>query len=82
MIYTRYFLFISESGNAFCRAADIHLKLGNRHEAGTQFADAANCFKKTDRNGESDLVAKLILDRIYKTELILSVMSHKSEFGF
>lgn len=49
-----------ESGNAFCRAADIHLKLGNRHEAGTQFADAANCFKKTDKNEAANCLLKAI----------------------
>lgn len=41
----------SEAGDAFCRAANIQLKLSSRHEAGTQFVDAANCFKKIDRNG-------------------------------
>jgi len=39
------------AGNAFIQSAQIHSKAGNRHEAATQFVDAANCYKKTDTNG-------------------------------
>jgi len=44
---------ITAAGNAFIQSAEIHSKAGNRHEAATQFIDAANCYKKTDVNGEN-----------------------------
>ena len=40
------------AGDAYRRSAEIQMKLGNRVEAGTQFVDCANCFKKLDRNGK------------------------------
>jgi len=43
---------IAAAGNAFIQSAEIHGKAGNRHEAATQFVDAANCYKKTDTNGD------------------------------
>eukprot|EP00794_Sanderia_malayensis_P019949 gene19949-21903_t len=39
----------SAAGNAFCEAARLKLNhLQNKHEAGSQFVEAANCFKKSD----------------------------------
>jgi len=43
---------IAAAGNAFIQSAEIHSKGGNRHEAATHFVDAANCYKKTDINGD------------------------------
>jgi hypothetical protein len=40
------------AGNAFCEAASLHLKAGSKHDAATNYVDAANCFKKSDPNGE------------------------------
>lgn len=40
------------AGNAFCEAATLHAKAGNKHDAATNYVDAANCFKKSDPNGE------------------------------
>ena len=48
-----WMILIAAAGNAFIQAAQIHSKAGNRHEAATQFVDAANCFKKTDANGNA-----------------------------
>ncbi|CAG2168994.1 unnamed protein product [Oppiella nova] len=36
------------AGNAFCEAALLHLKNGNKHDSGTHYVDAANCYKKAD----------------------------------
>ncbi|XP_077290792.1 alpha-soluble NSF attachment protein [Arctopsyche grandis] len=38
----------SLAGNAFCEAAGLHSKAGSRHDAATNFVDAANCYKKSD----------------------------------
>lgn len=42
-----------QAGNAFCEAAALHSKAGSRHDAATNFVDAANCYKKADPNGNS-----------------------------
>jgi alpha-soluble NSF attachment protein len=39
------------AGNAFCEAASLHAKAGSKHDAATNYVDAANCFKKSDPNG-------------------------------
>lgn len=41
----------SSAGSAFCEAANLHLRSGSRHEAATNYVDAANCYKKSDING-------------------------------
>jgi len=38
----------SAAGNTFCTVANHHIKAGNKHDAATNFVDAANCYKKTD----------------------------------
>lgn len=38
----------SAAGNAFCEAANLHLKSGSRHDAATCYVDAGNCYKKAD----------------------------------
>lgn len=45
----------SQAGNAFCEAAQLHLKSGSRHDAATAYVDAGNCFKKVDPNGNKSL---------------------------
>ena len=40
------------AGSAFCEAATLHSKAGSRHDAATNYVDAANCYKKTDVNGK------------------------------
>lgn len=41
----------SSAGSAFYEAAELHAKAGNRHDAATNYVDAANCFKKSNING-------------------------------
>ncbi|KAF7487977.1 Alpha-soluble NSF attachment protein [Sarcoptes scabiei] len=38
----------ADAGNAFCEAAQLHLKQNNKHDAGSLYSDAAKCFKKID----------------------------------
>lgn len=42
----------AQAGQAFCLAAQLHLKAGVRHDAATNFVDASNCYKKCDPNGK------------------------------
>ena len=51
---------VAAAGNAFIQSAQIHSKAGNRHEAATQFVDAANCYKKTDTNGEDSFITSAV----------------------
>lgn len=41
----------AQAGSAFCEAASLHSKAGSRHDAATNYVDAANCYKKSDPNG-------------------------------
>ena len=41
----------SQAGSAFCEAAALHAKAGGRHDAATNYIDAANCYKKSEPNG-------------------------------
>lgn len=43
----------SAAGNAFCRAARLHMQLQNKHDCATSFIDAGNAYKKSDPNGET-----------------------------
>ena len=44
------------AGNAFCEAAQIQINfLANKHEAATQYIDAANCYKKSDNEGKNNI---------------------------
>lgn len=47
------FLLSSAAGNAFCKAARLHMQLQNKHDCATSFIDAGNAFKKSDPNGEN-----------------------------
>ena len=38
----------SEAGKTFCKIANHHISEGNKHDAATNFVDAANCYKKND----------------------------------
>lgn len=42
----------NSAGSAFNEAANLHLRSGARHDAATNFVDAANCYKKQDINGK------------------------------
>ncbi|XP_075209739.1 LOW QUALITY PROTEIN: alpha-soluble NSF attachment protein [Chanos chanos] len=38
----------SGAGNAFCKAAQLHLQVQSKHDAAVNFIDAGNAFKKAD----------------------------------
>eukprot|EP00092_Neocalanus_flemingeri_P101350 GFUD01129591.1.p1 GENE.GFUD01129591.1~~GFUD01129591.1.p1 ORF type:complete len:293 (-),score=128.24 GFUD01129591.1:136-1014(-) len=38
----------SQAGNTFSKIGNHHVKEGAKHDAATNYVDAANCFKKTD----------------------------------
>lgn len=50
----------SQAGNAFCEAAQLHLKSGSRHDAATAYVDAGNCFKKVDPNEATSVLLKAV----------------------
>ncbi|XP_023934537.1 alpha-soluble NSF attachment protein [Bicyclus anynana] len=49
-----------QAGQAFCLAAQLHLKAGVRHDAATNFVDASNCYKKCDPNEAVSCLLKAI----------------------
>lgn len=42
---------LSAAGDAFCRAAKVHLKTQSKHNAAVSFIDAGNAYKKADPQG-------------------------------
>jgi len=50
-----FVFFILEAGNAFMQSASLNLneKMENKHTAGTNYVDAANCFRKCDPNSKN-----------------------------
>lgn len=50
----------ANAGNAFTQAAKINLQLGNKHEAGTQYVDAGNCYRKGDPHEAVNCLHKAI----------------------
>ncbi|XP_065201009.1 alpha-soluble NSF attachment protein [Planococcus citri] len=48
------------AGQAYTEAALLHLKAGNRHDAATNYVDAAHCFKKSDLNEAVKCLLKVI----------------------
>ncbi|CAK1593666.1 unnamed protein product [Parnassius mnemosyne] len=50
----------AQAGQAFCNAAQLHLKAGVRHDAATNFVDASNCYKKCDPNEAVSCLLKAI----------------------
>lgn len=40
----------SAAGEAFCKAAQLQLKLGSKHQGATHYVDAGNAYKKGDAN--------------------------------
>ncbi|XP_018912288.1 alpha-soluble NSF attachment protein isoform X1 [Bemisia tabaci] len=49
-----------QAGSAFCEAASLHSKAGSKHDAATNFVDAANCYKKVDPNEATSCLLKAI----------------------
>ena len=44
----------SLAGQTFVTIATHHSKVGGKHDAATNFVDAANCFKKSDPKGKME----------------------------
>lgn len=40
----------SMAGEAFCKAAELQLALGSKHEGATHYCEAGNCYRKGDAN--------------------------------
>lgn len=53
------------AGHAFCEAAGLHGKAGSRHDAATNYVDAANCYKKSDPNGNDILDCFVLIVLFY-----------------
>ncbi|XP_044765382.1 alpha-soluble NSF attachment protein [Coccinella septempunctata] len=49
-----------QAGSAFCETANLHLRAGARHDAATNYVDAANCYKKSDINEAVSCLMKAI----------------------
>ncbi|CAG01486.1 unnamed protein product [Tetraodon nigroviridis] len=62
----------SAAGNAFCKAARLHMQLQNKHDCATSFIDAGNAFKKSDPNGRFTIAAKhhISIAEIYESEMV------------
>uniref|UniRef100_A0A3Q3VSU1 Uncharacterized protein n=1 Tax=Mola mola TaxID=94237 RepID=A0A3Q3VSU1_MOLML len=65
----------SAAGNAFCKAARLHMQLQNKHDCATSFIDAGNAYKKSDPNGKTTqftIAAKhhISIAEIYESELV------------
>ncbi|XP_040580813.1 alpha-soluble NSF attachment protein isoform X1 [Lepeophtheirus salmonis] len=50
-----------EAGNTFVTLAGHHTKMGNKHDAATNFVDAANCYKKTDPQEAANCLNKAVV---------------------
>jgi len=50
----------NEAGKTFCRIATHHISEGNKHDAATNFVDAANCYKKNDPKEAAACLQKAI----------------------
>ncbi|KAF5304508.1 hypothetical protein FQR65_LT07935 [Abscondita terminalis] len=48
------------AGGAFCEAATLHFRAGSRHDAATNYVDAANCYKKSNINEAVNCMLKAI----------------------
>merc|ERR1712142_513206 len=49
-----------QAGNTFSKIAINHAKEGAKHDAATNFVEAANCFKKTDPKEAAESLQKAI----------------------
>jgi len=69
-----WMIFVADAGNAFVQSAQIQGKAGNRHESATQFVDAANCYKKTDTNGDVLWYLHLLLVNCFMFRMVNSTV--------
>lgn len=50
----------SEAGKIFTKIADLHLEIGNKHDAATKYSDASGCFKKCNHDEAINCLMKAI----------------------
>lgn len=50
----------TKAGECFCEAATLHGRAGSRHDAGTCYVDASNCYKKVDVESAVNCLMKSI----------------------
>lgn len=50
----------SQAGETFVTISQHHTKLGNKHDAATNYVDAANCFKKSDPKEAAACLVKAV----------------------
>ena len=50
----------NEAGETFCKIATYQQSEGNKHDAATNYVDAANCYKKNDPNEAAACLQKAI----------------------
>ncbi|KAL8610948.1 hypothetical protein ACOMHN_042565 [Nucella lapillus] len=50
----------SMAGQAFCKAAELQLVLGSKHEAATYYVDAGNCYRKGDSHEAVQCIQRAI----------------------
>nr|ACO15068.1 Soluble NSF attachment protein [Caligus clemensi] len=50
-----------EAGNTFVTLAGHYTKMGNKHDAATNYVDAANCYKKTDPQEAANCLNKAVV---------------------
>ncbi|XP_061390295.1 alpha-soluble NSF attachment protein-like [Musca vetustissima] len=50
----------TKAGECFCEAAALHARAGSRHDAGTNYVDASNCYKKIDVEMAANCLLKSI----------------------
>lgn len=62
------------AGNAFCKAARLHMQLQNKHDCATSFIDAGNAYKKSDPNGKIAWLLSLNLNSIH----LLCFLTHNN----
>uniref|UniRef100_A0A673JIU3 N-ethylmaleimide-sensitive factor attachment protein, alpha a n=1 Tax=Sinocyclocheilus rhinocerous TaxID=307959 RepID=A0A673JIU3_9TELE len=52
----------SAAGDAFCKAAQLHLQVQSKHSAAINFLDAGNAFKKADPQGTTHIAIDIYTD--------------------
>ena len=60
---------VSVGGEAFCKAAELQLALGSKHEGATHYIDAGNCYRKGDAQGKVFLTFVRIIVILSKSTL-------------
>ena len=80
----------SAAGNTFCTIANHHTKVkttihshlsshdspqfGNKHDAATNFVDAANCYKKNDPKEAAASLQKVTAYQLMMTDMMTDIL--------